>query len=212
MEVGVRVADRTGAGRQPVRPNGHPYAPLVDCCLRSVRRCQPTLWLPQSRWSGTPDGAVPCPQHAGRPWAVIARPSIGRAAVGLVFCGIAAFTILQGYDIAASHGWLGAGAQTKYVEQSGSLGVLVGGRSEVLVSTQAIMDSPILGHGSWAKDFTYVDLLAARLSSAGYEIGAGRAKLASSRPTPTSWVRGCGPVCSAAYSGWPCSCSRAGCC
>ena len=43
---------------------------------------------------------------------------------------------------------------------------------EVLASSQAILDSPILGHGSWAKDFKYVDLLTARLSSLNYEIGA----------------------------------------
>ncbi len=102
-----------------------------------------------------------------------ARPSIRTVIVGLFFCMVAAFGISQGYDAAAAGGLLGADAQTKYFAQSGSLGVLVGGRPEILVSTQAIIDSPILGHGSWAKDFKYVDLLTARLSSLGYEIGAG---------------------------------------
>jgi hypothetical protein len=50
---------------------------------------------------------------------------------------------------------------------------LVGGRSEVLVSSQAVIDSPILGHGSWAKDFAYADLLQGRLSELGYEMGGG---------------------------------------
>ncbi len=102
-----------------------------------------------------------------------ARPSIRTAIVGLLFCMVAAFGVSQGYDAAAAGGLLGAGAQAKYLAQSGSLGVLVGGRPEILVSTQAIIDSPILGHGSWAKDFKYVDLLATRLDSLGYEIGAG---------------------------------------
>ncbi|MBF6606039.1 MAG: hypothetical protein IVW53_10710 [Chloroflexi bacterium] len=102
-----------------------------------------------------------------------ARPSIRTVIVGLVFSMVAAFSVSQGYDAAASGGLLGPGAQAKYLAQSGSLGVLVGGRPEILASTQAIIDSPILGHGSWAKDFKYVDLLTARLSSLGYEIGAG---------------------------------------
>jgi len=102
-----------------------------------------------------------------------AGPPIRTAIVGLLFCVVAAFSISQGYDAAAAGGLLGASAQAKYVAQSGSLGVLVGGRPEILASSQAIIDSPILGHGSWAKDFKYVDLLTARLSSLDYEIGAG---------------------------------------
>ncbi|MHB8458926.1 MAG: hypothetical protein ACYDB6_02550 [Candidatus Limnocylindrales bacterium] len=102
-----------------------------------------------------------------------ARPSIRTVVVGLLFCMVAAFSVSQGYDAAAAGGLLGPGAQAKYLAQSGSLGVLVGGRPEILASSQAIIDSPILGHGSWAKDFKYVDLLTARLSSLDYEIGAG---------------------------------------
>jgi hypothetical protein len=39
-------------------------------------------------------------------------------------------------------------------------GLLIGGRNEIIVSSRAIMDSPFLGHGSWAKDVTYLDLYA----------------------------------------------------
>ena len=39
-------------------------------------------------------------------------------------------------------------------------GLLVGGRNEIIVSSRAIIDSPILGHGSWAKNLAYVDLYA----------------------------------------------------
>lgn len=102
-----------------------------------------------------------------------ARPSIRTVIVGLLFSVVAAFGVLQGYDAAAASGLLGADAQAKYLAQSGALGVLVGGRPEILASTQAIIDSPILGHGSWAKDFKYVDLLSARLSSLDYANGAG---------------------------------------
>lgn len=116
--------------------------------------------------------------------ALAARPkrassgSMLRTAVGLVFLVAAVVGTLQLYDAAASSGLLGPTAQAKYLEQSsGAFGVLVGGRPEILVTTQAILDSPILGHGSWAKDFTYVNLLAERSSSLGYELGAGPADL-----------------------------------
>jgi hypothetical protein len=94
-----------------------------------------------------------------------------RVAIGMAFLSIAVVGTLQIYDFAASNGLLGAQAEATYVEQSGSLGVLVGGRSEILVTSQAIVDSPILGHGSWAADYAYVDLLAERRSSLGYELG-----------------------------------------
>ena len=99
--------------------------------------------------------------------------SMLRAVAGLAFLVVAVAGTLQIYDAAASQGLLGLDAQAKYMSQSGSLGVLVGGRSEVLASSQAIIDSPVLGHGSWAKDFAYVDLLNDRLGSLGYEMGAG---------------------------------------
>lgn len=110
--------------------------------------------------------------------AIASRPNVAptstlRAAAGLVFLAVAVVGVLQVYDVAASQGLLGDSAQTKYLQQSGALGVVLGGRSEVLASSQAIIDSPILGHGSWAKDFAYVDLLAERASHLGYEIGAG---------------------------------------
>ncbi len=100
------------------------------------------------------------------------KRSLTRAGMGLALLVVAVVGTLQLYDSAASAGWLGADAEARHEMQSGQLGVLVGGRSEILVTTQAIVDSPILGHGSWAKDFAYVDLLAERLSSLGYEVGA----------------------------------------
>lgn len=97
-----------------------------------------------------------------------AHRSMLRSVVGLACLAIAVWGTLQLYDAAASQGVLGADAQTKYGNQSGSLGVVIGGRSEVLASSQAIIDSPILGHGSWPKDPAYVYLLYDRLSSLDY--------------------------------------------
>lgn len=41
----------------------------------------------------------------------------------------------------------------KYSTQAaGAYGLLLGARSEILISTRAFLDKPLLGHGSWAKD------------------------------------------------------------
>ena len=80
---------------------------------------------------------------------------------------------IQVYSYSAQAGFLGLDAQRKYEQQaSGAWGLILGGRSATLVSTQAILDSPIIGHGSWAKDFYYTDLLAERLARYGYTLRA----------------------------------------
>jgi len=44
-------------------------------------------------------------------------------------------------------------AAEKYrMQASGSYGALLGGRTELFVSLKAFFDSPIIGHGSWARD------------------------------------------------------------
>jgi len=54
------------------------------------------------------------------------------------------------------------------MQAHGEYGLIVGGRSEILVSAQAIMDSPILGHGSWAKNEEYAAMLNYLRESMGY--------------------------------------------
>jgi len=81
-----------------------------------------------------------------------------------------ATTMLNTYQFAASNGMLGELAQETYARQSaGSFGVLLGGRSEIFVSSQAVMDSPIIGHGSWAKNREYVSRIY-ELERYGYDI------------------------------------------
>lgn len=67
------------------------------------------------------------------------------------------------YSKGAESGYFGIEAQMKYQSQvghgGGVLAILFGGRNESLVSTIAISDSPIIGHGSWAKNFYYTTLL-----------------------------------------------------
>ncbi len=64
--------------------------------------------------------------------------------------------IMRAYQYAATAGILGEDARKKFeLQSSGKYGVLLGGRTELLASLPAVYDSPILGHGSWAKDRIY---------------------------------------------------------
>jgi O-antigen ligase len=78
-----------------------------------------------------------------------------------------AFTLV--YSHYAELGAFGEYAQRKLEAQSGEGGLLLGGRSEILASGQAILDSPLLGHGSWARDPTYAAILADRRAALGYK-------------------------------------------
>jgi hypothetical protein len=81
--------------------------------------------------------------------------------------GIAAFDLV--YSHYAQLGVFGEYAQRKLEAQSGEGGLLLGGRSEILASSQAILDSPFLGHGSWARDPTYAAILDTRRAELGYK-------------------------------------------
>jgi hypothetical protein len=88
--------------------------------------------------------------------------------LGLVI--VAGVAAAQGYEYIALKGWLGDEVREKYeLQSSGTFGILLGGRAELLGSTQAIIDSPIIGHGSWAKNPTYAALLVDQLLELGYE-------------------------------------------
>lgn len=70
------------------------------------------------------------------------------------------FGIIRSYGIIVENGVLGESARIKYqLQSSGKLGLLLGGRVEILSSLQAIKDSPIIGYGSWAKDSSYREYL-----------------------------------------------------
>lgn len=87
----------------------------------------------------------------------------GRNLVKLVvllsLAGGAAYLASQLITYAAGHGFFEDDLAEKFQTQSeGKLGVLVGGRPETLVAIQAIRDSPIIGHGSFAVDPRYLEL------------------------------------------------------
>jgi len=102
----------------------------------------------------------------------IARPSAFRTVAFLVAGAVIAGGLLTLYGQAAEQGVLGADAREKYELQAGAggaFGVLLGGRSEIFVASQAIADRPIIGHGSWAKNPEYAARLLL-LDRFGYEV------------------------------------------
>lgn len=75
------------------------------------------------------------------------------------------------YDFGASRAYFGEVEKAKYqMQSSGEMGVLLGARSEILASAQAVKDSPIIGYGSWAKDPKYAQIMADELAELGYEV------------------------------------------
>lgn len=90
----------------------------------------------------------------------------------LTVAGLAAgvWAISAIYAHGALGGWFGQIEREKYeVQSSGAAGVLLGGRTEFLASSVAIIDSPLLGHGSWAKDPMYQAILLKSMAELGYE-------------------------------------------
>jgi hypothetical protein len=99
------------------------------------------------------------------------RVSFGR--VIALFCALlaASIVLINGYGYAARQGLLGDNARQLYEDQAyGLLGVLIGGRSEILVAGRAIVDAPLIGHGSWAKDEKYSDAFVELRQYLGYGV------------------------------------------
>lgn len=100
------------------------------------------------------------------------RPLSSRHILAIgVTTALAGVVVVNIYQYTASEGLLGEDAQSKYQQQfQGNLNILQAGRSESLASTQAIIDSPIIGHGSWAHGMDYVMLRLSKLEEAGVDV------------------------------------------
>jgi hypothetical protein len=104
------------------------------------------------------------------------KRTVGRVSLwSLAGVFVALFIVLQGavaiYYWTASEGILGLEAKNKFEAQTGGdLGLILGGRTESVVSTKAIWDSPVLGHGSWARDMSYKSQEVDILEAAGVQI------------------------------------------
>jgi hypothetical protein len=82
-----------------------------------------------------------------------------RVVILLIFTLMAATMARSLIHLAGEMGYLGEEAQAKNEAQSQSGNLLLGGRPEFVIGLQAALDSPIMGHGSWAKDPKYLEML-----------------------------------------------------
>lgn len=98
------------------------------------------------------------------------RGSPARVLPFLVVAVVLAGAVLELHSAAVLHGYVGERATQIHERQAeGEFGVLLGGRSEIFASGRAVMDSPVIGHGSWARNPDYaVRILDAR--NYGYDL------------------------------------------
>lgn len=84
-----------------------------------------------------------------------------RKRVLVLVCIALAFGALSGslVTLVTRTGLISAGAKEKNrAQEHSSMGLLIGGRPEILVSSRAVMASPILGYGSWAQNLKYTEM------------------------------------------------------
>ena len=91
----------------------------------------------------------------------------------IIFSTFGVLMILLSYQWAGESDILPESAQFKFeLNKSSSFGVfgiILAGRNELLGSIPAVIDSPIIGHGSWAEDPKYRQYLYMVVSSLGVE-------------------------------------------
>jgi hypothetical protein len=78
------------------------------------------------------------------PWAWRVRSLLALATAGVA--------VVWGYGYAAPRGWIGEAARLRYEEKAASALGLLAARGEVFGGVLALIDSPIIGYGSWAAD------------------------------------------------------------
>lgn len=88
---------------------------------------------------------------------------------GVLAAVVGLWTASSLYGAVAERGWMGEAEKAKYEAQSRSELGLLRGRAEFVGSLAAIDDSPLLGHGSWARDRKGYALRVAEASGHGGE-------------------------------------------
>jgi O-antigen ligase len=88
-----------------------------------------------------------------RKWGDVRQLKPSRLIMALILGGAAAVAVANTYGWAARTNLLGDRARAKYEAQAGSrFGLLLGGRAEFVSGVIAVVDSPIIGFGSWPLD------------------------------------------------------------
>jgi hypothetical protein len=84
--------------------------------------------------------------------------SMARVAILVTLVTVAAWASSVLVRMATNSSLVSEEAQAKNQTQL-QAGLLLGGRPEILVSSRAVLEHPIAGWGSWARDYKYVEML-----------------------------------------------------
>jgi hypothetical protein len=108
------------------------------------------------------------PEHVGRIRLLPRRGTVARIAVLASMAISAGFAARGLIHVVTAAGVISEDQQAKNKQQS-QMGILIAGRPEMLVSYRAVLEHPIVGFGSWARDFKYVEMLSDIQAESGIE-------------------------------------------
>ncbi|WP_348260970.1 hypothetical protein P8935_14285 [Telmatobacter sp. DSM 110680] len=88
------------------------------------------------------------------------RNNLLRVAIVATFALAGGWSANQLVKFASQSGLVSEEAQLKNESEASVGNLILGGRPEFFIGLQAAIDSPLLGHGSWASDLKYAELMA----------------------------------------------------
>jgi hypothetical protein len=109
------------------------------------------------------------PEQIGRFRLLPRKKNLFRFAIVAILAITGGWSANQLLHLVTRSGLIGEEAQQKNESQAQAGNLLLGGRPEVFIGLQAAMDSPILGHGSWARDMKYLEMQHDMLQEYGIE-------------------------------------------
>lgn len=98
---------------------------------------------------------------------ILPRANVARLLVLALLALGAAATANEVVKLVTRSGLIGEEAQEKNEGQEKVGNLLLGGRPEFAIGLRAALDSPLIGHGSWAKDPKYYEMLYDQMVEAG---------------------------------------------
>jgi hypothetical protein len=106
------------------------------------------------------------PEHIGGVQ-LLPRNDVARLLILAILAMAAGETASAMVNFVTRAGYLNEEAQAKNEAQLQGKNLLLGGRPEFVIGLRAALDSPIVGHGSWAKSVTYYEMLYDALVESG---------------------------------------------
>ena len=98
------------------------------------------------------------PERIGRLRLLPRKNNLLRVAIVGVLALVGGWTANGLLHMVTRSGLIGEEAQQKNESEAQAGNLLLGGRPEVFIGLRAAMDSPILGHGSWARNIKYIEM------------------------------------------------------